>query len=161
MAGETTVQLVGAEKLQAKLGRVLEPIEQGLAQLAEYVRQEAKTRAKPHAADKGTLGNVIKVSFAGKGMALSAIVAPPRSVVGIALSVEEGRGPGRPPPVKAIGRWAEAHGIATKPWLLAQYIKKHGTKGIHFMAGAAEAGEKKAHDICQAAAIKIEENWGK
>jgi hypothetical protein len=155
------VQLVGAEKLQAKLGRVLEPIEQGLAQLAEYVRQEAKRRAKPHSWNKGTLGNAVKVSFAGKGMALSATVAPPKATMGIAYTIEEGRRPGKPPSVKAIGRWAKAGGITTKPWLLAQYIKKHGTKGIHFMAGAAEAGEKKAHDICQAAAIKIEENWGK
>jgi hypothetical protein len=158
---DTTVQVQGMEKLQAKLKQALEPVEEGLAKLADYIRGEAKTRAKPHAADKGTLGNVIKVSFAGKGMALSATVAPPKSVVGIALSVEEGRRPGRPPPVRAIGRWAKAHGIATKPWLLAQDIKRRGTKGIHFMAGAAEAGEKKAHDLCKSAALKIEQNWGK
>ena len=157
----TTVEVQGLEKLKAKLGRALEPVEMGLTQLAEYIREEAKRRAKPHAADKGTLGNVIKVSFAGKGMALSATVAPPKSVVGIALSVEEGRRPGKPPPVKAIERWAVAHGIATNPWLLAQLIGKKGTRGIHFMAGAAEAGEKKAHELCKSAAIKIEQNWGK
>jgi len=159
MAG-TTAEVQGLEKLKAKLGRALEPVEEGLAKLAEYIRGEAKTRAKPHAADKGTLGNVIKVSFAGKGMALSATVAPPKSVVGIALSVEEGRRPGKPPPVKAIKRWAVAHGIVTNPWLLAQDIKRRGTRGIHFMAGAAEAGEKKAHELCKTAAAAIERKFG-
>jgi hypothetical protein len=157
----TTVEMQGLEKLRIKLGRALEPVEEGLGKLADYVRGEAKTRAKPHAADKGTLGNVIKVSFAGKGMALSATVAPPKSVVGIALSVEEGRRPGKPPPVKAIKRWAVAHGYIQNYYLLAQKIGKQGTRGIHFMAGAAEAGEKKAHELCKSAALKIEQNWGK
>jgi len=162
----TTVEVQGLEKLKAKLGRALEPVEMGLTQLAEYILKEARRRAKPHAADKGTLGNALKVDFAGKGMALSATVYfPPESMAarrtrGIAMTVEEGRCPGKPPPVKAIERWAKAHGIATRPWLLAQLIGKRGTKGIHFMAGAAEAGEKKAHELCKSAAVAIERKFG-
>jgi len=159
MAG-TTVTLTGMEKLQAKLKRALDPFEEMLSTLAEFIHQEARTRAKPHAADKGTLGNVIKVSFAGEGVKLSAKVYEPKAVVGIALSVEEGRGPGKPPPVASIGRWAKSHGIATKPWLLAQQIKAHGTKGIHFMAGAADAGEKKAKELIGKTAAMIEHKWG-
>jgi hypothetical protein len=156
----TTVEVQGLEKLKAKLGRALEPVEMGLTQLAEYILKEARTRAKPHSWNKGTLGNAVKVSFAGKGMALSATVAPQKAVMGIAYTIEEGRRPGKPPPVKAIGRWAKAGGITTNPWLLAQVIKRRGTRGIHFMAGAAEAGEKKAHELCKSAAVAIEKKFG-
>jgi hypothetical protein len=155
----TTVEVQGVEKLKAKLGRALEPIEEGLGKLAQYIREEAKRRAKPHSWNKGTLGNAIKVSFAGKGMTLSATVAPPKAVMGIAYTIEEGRRPGRPPPVRAIKRWADAGGIKTKPWLLVQDIKRRGTRGIHFMAGAAEAGEKKAHELCKTAAAAIERKF--
>lgn len=157
----TTVTVQGEEKLRLKLGRVLEPIEKALAILAEYVHQKARIYAKPHPVDKGTLGNVIKVSFAGSGVAISAKVYEPRSVVGIALQVEEGRRPGKPPPVKAIKRWAVAHGIVTNYFLLARLIGKQGTKGIQFMARAAEDGERKAPEILKSAALKIEQNWGK
>jgi len=162
----TTIEVQGIEKLKAKLGRALGPVEMGLTQLAQYIHNEVRRRAKPHAADKGTLGNATKVEFAGKGMSLSAKVYFPsdnmgaRRTQGIAMTVEEGRSPGTPPPVKAIKRWAVAHGITTNPWLLAQLIGKKGTKGIHFMAGAAEAGEKKAHELCKSAAVAIERKFG-
>ncbi len=155
------VDVTGVEKLQAKLQRALDPVERGLAHLADYIREEAKRRAKPHPWNKGTLGNAIKVSFQGSGIALSATVAPPKATLGIAYTIEEGRRPGKPPPLKAIKRWADAGGILTNPWLLREHIKEFGTKGIHFMAGAAEAGEKRAAEFLSKAATEIEKGFGR
>ena len=151
--------MVGLEKLQQKLKRALEPVEQALANLADFVRGEAERQAKPHAADKGTLGRAVKVSFSGAGVALSATVAPPRATMGLAYTIEEGRRPGKQPPSASIGRWAKAHGIATNAWVLVKLIKERGTKGIHFMAGAAEAGEKKAPELLRKAGVEIERRF--
>lgn len=174
----------GMDRLQLKLKRALEPVERGVAELAEFVKQEAKRRAKPHAADKGSLGNVVKVSFAGEGAKLSAAVDLPRSIYWLGTTVEEGRSPGKAPPVAAIGRWAERHGylsetdieatasirqmskgflaghVSRTAWKLAMEIKKHGTKGIHFMAGAAEAGRREAPRFLAKAAQAIERGFG-
>ena len=155
----TTIE--GAAAIKRKLDQMLDPAEDEFKKLVDFVHKEAQRRAKPHSWNKGTLGKVIKVDFAPAGRALEAKVSLPRAVVGIGRTIEEGRKPGKPPPVSAIKRWAEAGGITTKPWTLVQIIRRRGTKGIYFMAGAAEAGEKKAKEILKSTAAAIERAWGR
>lgn len=167
MAG-TTVTVQGADELRIKLGRTLQPVEKAIAELAAYVNTEAKRRAKPHAADKGTLGNVIATSLSGGGANIKAEVYVPYEshVQGIAWSIEEGRPPDKRPSLARIAVWAFRHGYLANDDLagvyrLAQRIKSQGTKGVYFMRDAAEAGTKKAQETMANLKIQIEEMWAR
>jgi hypothetical protein len=173
------------EELKGKLQGLLAPVQDALRYLGTFVQEEAKRRAKPHPADLGTLANVIAVDFSGGGENMKVEVYVPedtrqmRGFAGIARTIEEGRAPGNAPPIGAISRWAIAHGYATAPtevvgqrygrfsyahvspeiWRMVMDIKAHGTKGVYYMKGAADAGSKKAVELMAALKTEIERRW--
>ncbi len=155
---DITVEIKGIERLTRKLEEVPQALRGVMERAVEYGREEAGKRAKPHPVDKGTLGRSVKFAVDKGAVPLHARIY---TKSGIAFTVEEGRRPGKPPPVAAIRRWAKAHGIAVNPWLLAQQIRARGTKGIRFMAGAAEATQKKMGDFTKEAVREIERRWGR
>ncbi|OGT26065.1 MAG: hypothetical protein A2Z17_06865 [Gammaproteobacteria bacterium RBG_16_66_13] len=168
MAGSGfSVEVEGLEKLQRKLGGALTPAKTMIGDLARYVQAELKKGAKPHAADKGTLAEGVKLEMSATGQPLGATVGffgrgyGARSSMGaIAPTVNYGRRPGKRPSVQAIGRWAKAHGISTNPWVLARNIAREGTKGVLFLEKAEEAGRKKAQEMMGKLAVEIEKRFG-
>ncbi len=146
---QLTVSVVGLDALRLKLreGTVFTPARSFLKDLARVGQKTAQRAAKPHPADKGSLGRAILVDFALDGT--SARVAPAPSIAGIAFTLEEGRRPGKRPPYGPIKRWMISHGIITgargegkKVQEIREDIKKRGTRGIHFMKTAEEAVDK-------------------
>ena len=101
----------------------------------------AQRAAKPHPADKGTIGRAIRFDILPGGMAARVDIA--RGVTSIALTIEEGRRPGRRPPYGPIKRWMISHGIipegrGTSKQIqeMREEIKAQGTRGVHFMQQA-------------------------
>ena len=147
------VQFVGLEALRARLRdkHFLKPTRTFLHELGRVGQKTAQRAAKPHPADKGTLGRAILLDFALDGS--SARVAPASRYAGIAFTIEEGRSPGRRPPYGPIKRWMISHGIITgargegkRVREVQEEIKLHGTRGVHFMAQAEQAVNKAMHD---------------
>lgn len=153
-----TVEVKGIERLTRKLDEVPRAVRGIMERATKYGREEAARRAKPHPADTGGLGRTVKFMVDPGPVPLHARIY---TVSGIAPTVEEGRKPGKPPPVAAIGRWARAHGIAVNPWLLARQIRARGTRGIKFMSGAAEETQKKMGEFMREAVREIEGRWGR
>jgi len=146
------VQVVGLDQLRLRLreGRLLAPTRSFLQELGRVGQKTAQRAARPHPADKGTLGRAILLDFALDGS--SARVAPAPSVRGIAFTIEEGRRPGRRPPYGPIKRWMISHGIipegrgtSKQVQAVREEIKAQGTRGVHFMAQAREAVDKAMH----------------
>ena len=147
------VQFVGLEALRARLRdkHFLKPTRTFLHELGRVGQKTAQRAAKPHPADKGTLGRAILLDFALDGS--SARVAPAPRYAGIAFTIEEGRRPGRRPPYGPIKRWMISHGIipegrgtSKRVQEIREEIKAHGTRGVHFMAQAEKAVDKAMHD---------------
>ena len=143
------VQVVGLDALRLKLreGRLLKPSRSFLQELGRVGQKTAQRAAKPHPADKGTLGRAILLDFALDGS--SARVAPAPRIAGIAFTIEEGRRPGRRPPYGPIKRWMISHGIISgargdskKVRYMQEDIKLRGTRGIHFMQQAEDMANK-------------------
>ena len=104
-------------------------------------RKTAQRAAKPHPADKGTLGRAVRLEVSPNGLQATVDIA--RSVSGIAFTIEEGRRPGRRPPYGPIKRWMISHGIISagrgtskQVQALREDVKARGTRGVHFMAQA-------------------------
>ena len=147
------VQFVGLEALRARLRdkHFLKPTRTFLHELGRVGQKTAQRAAKPHPADKGTLGRAILLDFALDGS--SARVAPAPRYAGIAFTIEEGRRPGRRPPYGPIKRWMISHGIipagrgtSKRVQEIREEIKARGTRGVHFMAQAEKAVDKAMHD---------------
>lgn len=143
------VRVKGLDVIRAKIqsGRLLGPVREELIRRAgEEAKKKAVVASKPHAADKGTLGGAIFLEFADGG--LVARVDIHRSVTGIAFTIEEGRRPGRRPPYRRLKAWAIAHGYAPSSGgsqviqEMRERIRHEGTRGIHFMAQAAEEANR-------------------
>jgi hypothetical protein len=164
MAGSGIVVTVeGVEALQRKLHGATEPIGGIVREAGQFARDKTAQYAKPHAADKGTLGQGITLKLSAGVVPLEAVIAPNRRIMGIAVTVEEGRRPGKAPPTKAIGRWAKAHGYLNPPmtaWLLAQKIKREGTKGVFMFRHGAKDTEGKIKELVAKAANAIERKFG-
>jgi hypothetical protein len=116
----------------------------GAGQAAHKTSQRA---AKPHAADKGTLGRNILLEFEDKG--LTARVFPARRITGLAVTIEEGRRPGRRPPYGGIKAWMLSHGLISGGrgdskliQMMRERIRQSGTRGVGYMAEGAKAAEK-------------------
>ena len=161
-----SVEVQGLDKLVKKLKGALEPLRPVFKELVELVERETEEATKPHPGDVGKLGrgDTIRSALAPSGQPLGGRVFT-RSA--IAIEVQEGRRPGRPPPVKAMTRWAERHteliGAVTKKtgFRLARAIGRKGSRGVRFMEKGAEAGEKKAPELLRKAARDIERDWGR
>lgn len=137
-----SVQVTGIDELRLRLNskRLLGPVRKELIEGAARVAQRTAQRAaKPHAADKGTLGRHLHIERDGP---LTLAMRPTRRIVGIANVIEGGRRPGKAPPLRAIKAWAVAHGIPTAPRELQKTIRARGTRGVHFMQQAQDAADK-------------------
>jgi hypothetical protein len=155
-----SVEVEGVQRLTRKLEHVLDPLQPELVVLVRGIEAKAREFAKPHAVDKGTLGYTVKSEIAPQGRALYEL-ARVYTRSGIAQTVEEGRRPGKPPPVKAIARWAVLHGVSTKAWHLVQDIRQRGTRGVFFMSRAAEWGEREVERTMRNIALEIRRRWGR
>lgn len=152
-----TVRVDGIDKLSRNLNEIKGPLSDGIKKLAHYVEGEARREAKPHSGDTGELARSIKTSIAPVGNPLSAKVSTDKSYAPYA---EEGRRPGRMPPVDAIADWLRRHGgDETRAFQVARSIGRRGTKGIFFMKKAFEAGEKKANSIMREVEADIKRRW--
>ena len=160
------VEVFGLDALRLKLrdGRLLQPTRAFLADLGRVGLKTAQRAAKPHPADKGTLGRSIMLDIALDGW--SARIAPASFVAGIAFTIEEGRRPGRRPPYGPIKRWLISHGIipegrgtSKRVQEVREEIKAQGTRGVHFMAQAQETVEKAMRDGIPKTEQEIKALW--
>ena len=127
-------------------------------------RKTAQRAAKPHPGDKGTLGRYIRLEVSHSGLQATVDIA--RSVVGIALTIEEGRRPGRRPPYGRIKRWMISHDIITgargegeRVREVQEEIKLHGTRGVHFMAQARDVANMVLRQGVPKTEQEIRELW--
>ena len=153
------VDVRGLRRLSRKLEEVPGATRDLMERAVKFAHEEARKGARPHSVDKGTLAEGLRFEIAPGPVPLQARVYPTRRIAGIALTVEEGRRPGRRPPVEAIGRWARRHGIATNPWRLAREIGQRGTKGIKFMARAVELTKRKLPELVREVGKEVEGRW--
>jgi hypothetical protein len=154
-----TVEVQGLVELRRKLDRATEPVGDLIREAGEFAQKKTAEYAKPHPADKGTLGQGITLALKGTPIPLEAYVRPNRRIAGIAATVEEGRPPGKRPSVDAIERWAWAHGYLARGkrgWKLAQQIAERGTKGVKMFERAAVDTERKIAELVGNAAKAIE-----
>lgn len=161
MAGDFVVEVEGVESLVRKLERVPTAVRPMLEEAAKFAHGKAKEYAKPHPVDKGTIADKVKFKIAPGAVPLEAFVFPAKQVMGIALTLEEGRRPGKRPPAATIERWARRHGIAENGWVLAQRIAQRGTKGVKMFERAALDTERELPKIVGKAAEKIEREFGR
>ena len=147
--GHFEVDFLGLDALRLRLRerRFLSPTRDFLKELGRVGQKTAQRAAKPHPADKGTLGRAILLDFALDGS--SARVAPSAQSAGIARTIEEGRRPGRRPPYRPIKRWMISHniipegrGTSKRIREMQQQIRASGTRGVNFMAQAREVADK-------------------
>src|SRR3990172_7748556 len=147
--GQFEVDILGLDNVLLRLRekRFLSPTRDFLKGLGRVGQRTAQRAAKPHPADKGTLGRAILLDFALDGS--SARVAPAPRYAGIAFTIEEGRRPGRRPPYGPIKRWMISHGIipegrgdSKKVRFMQEDIKLRGTRGVHFMAQARDVADE-------------------
>ncbi len=167
MAGvHFVVDVRGLDQLHARLqpGRLLQPTKRFIHDLAEMAQRTAQRAAKPHPADKGTLGRAISIEFDSSGDV--AKVSPARNIAGIAFTIEEGRRPGRRPPYTPIKRWLLSHGIISgargesrKIQFIREEIKMRGTRGVHFMAQAAEVTQRALREGIPRTEAEIHAAW--
>lgn len=158
-----TVTVEGVDALKRKLGGVMEPIGGIVREAGIFAHEKTATYAKPHAADKGTLGQGITLKLGAGVVPLEATIAPNSRIAGIAVTVEEGRPPGKRPSVDRIERWAWAHGYlprTSRGWKLAQKIAREGTKGVKMFEHAAKDTEAKVKELIGNAVRTIERKWG-
>jgi len=160
------VKVEGMDLFRQRLDsrRLLRPTRDYIEQVGKAAHRTAQRAAKPHAADKGTLGRYITVEISDGGK--TATVAPIRRIVGVAQTIEEGRRPGRRPPYTPIKRWMLSHGlISGAPGesnlvrVMQGRIKSVGTKGVYFMRTASEAAEKALKDGLPETEEQIRKLW--
>ena len=160
------IQVIGLDALRLKLRerRLLRPTRDFIGVLGRTAQKTAQRAAKPHPADKGTLGRALLLHMSSDGN--TARVEPAQSIAGLAFTIEEGRRPGRRPPYRPIKRWLESHGFipiarGTSKQIQAvrEEIKARGTRGIHFMAQAQETVDKAMHEGIPKTEREIEALW--
>jgi len=143
--------------IRRALDRAVPAAGAAIGEIVEAVATEARERAQPHAADKGDLAATIKTDLSAGAFPLGGKVF---TTTPIARTVEEGRAAGKPPPYARIAKWMAAHGFTEPVALVVQRIRRSGTKGVKFMAGAAEHVRKnQAPEILRDAAREIERQW--
>lgn len=163
-----TVEVIGGEKIARQLRTVPQSVRPLFEEAAKFGRKEMAERAKPHAADKGTLAEAVTSELTTGGGALQARVgiigrgAGARSSLGgLAATVNYGRRPGRPPSIKKIRAWLKSHGFQASPRAVQRAIAARGTKGVFFLEGAQKALLEKLPELIREAEREIEAKWGR
>lgn len=132
------------EKLQNDIG--LGPGREMVKSVGLVTQRTAQRAAKPHAADKGTLGQRLLMTISDGG--LTATVEPHASIAGLAFTINYGRRSGKRPPYGPIKRWLESHGYIPLGKGNSKFvqavrddIRARGTRGVLFMETAIKAME--------------------
>ena len=151
------------ERLRSK-SFFLTPTKARIRAAGQGAQRTAQRAAKPHSADKGTLGRGILFDIDADG--LTARIYPLRRITGLASTIEEGRRPGRRPPYTPLKRWMISHGIISDGKgtsklvrLMQNRIMQSGTRGVGFMAKAAEAAEKVLREGVPKTEQEIHDLW--
>ena len=169
MAGRsTTVEVIGGEAIAAQLRHVPDMLRPLYEKAAKFGREEMAKRAKPHAADKGTLAEAVTYELSGAGVALQARVGiigrghgMRSSLGGLAPTVNYGRRPGLAPPVRTIKAWLKSHGYHADPKAIQRLIAARGTQGVFFLEHTAEALGEKLPEMIREHERRIEERWAR
>lgn len=152
-----SVEVKGADRLQRKLDEVrkMRHIATLLHTAADFIEHEAEQGTKPHSSDLGKLARGDFIRQEVKPLSARVFTNSP-----IVVEIDQGRQPGRMPPVRALARWAERHGIdRRRGFFIARAIGRRGSKPVHFFKRAAEAGEKRIRQLVGDAARAIESDW--
>jgi len=155
------IEVQGQERIVRKLHEVPQAVRPFMQKAGEFAHAKAREYAKPHPSCRGTLAEGMEFKLAPGAIPLEARIKPARRIMGISMTVEEGRRPGKPPPAATIGRWAALRGIMVSGWKLAQQIRAHGTKGVFMYKRAAEDTERKLPEFLRDAVKEIERKWGR
>jgi len=169
MAGRSvSVTVVGGETIAAQLRQVPASVRPLFEEAAKFGREEMAKRAKPHAADKGTLAEAVTYELSGAGVALSARVGiigrghgMRSSLGGLAPTVNYGRRAGLAPPVRRIKAWLKSHGFHANPKAIQRLIADRGTQGVFFLEHTAEELGKKLPELIREHERRIEERWAR
>lgn len=123
------VVVVGGEQLLRRLERLPEGWPRLLQHVASYLRERGRVYARPHPADRGTLGEAITVEQRGP-LAFSTGI---HRRMQIAWTVHDGNPPGSRYSWRRIDQWRRSHGITTPLHRLVRTMEQRGTKGIRFL----------------------------
>lgn len=122
---DASIQILGLDKLQAGVNAapatLAREIKAGMVAGSKLVEATQRDLAPRFTGD--LIG-----SIASTVTATSATIGPKSPY---ARWADQGRRPGKPPPVSAIEPWARAKGL--NPYLVARAIGRHGTKGKRFV----------------------------
>lgn len=147
-------------KRRMQAHRWLRPIIKDMVNAVSLMVQgEARKGAKPHSVDRGEVARSIAAELATDAQPFDGRV---HSLLGpvVVGAIERGRRPGgRMPPVDAIADWLRRHASDAPPWAVAISIARKGTKGLFFMKGAFEEGERRVPQFAAAAARKVSQAW--
>ena len=167
-AQNTTVTVIGGEAIAAQLRQVPDMLRPLYEDAAKFSREEMAKRAKPHAADKGTLAEAVTYELSGAGVALQARVGiigrghgMRSSLGGLAPTVNYGRRPGLAPPVRTIKAWLKSHGYHADPKAIQRLIAARGTQGVFFLEQTAEALGEKLPELIRQMERELEAKWGR
>lgn len=146
-----SVQIVGLEKLQAGVAR-------GPAVLAREVRTAMEagslliegTARSLAPKDTDRLAGSITHVIGGGGVSLQSRIGPS---VSWGIYVEQGRRPGKQPPIAAIEGWARRHGV--NPYVLARSIGRKGTRKHPFMEPAFTQNSGRVIALFEALGAKV------
>jgi len=167
-AQNTTVTVIGGEAIAAQLRQVPDMLRPLYEDAAKFGREGMARRAKPHAADKGTLAEAVTYELSGAGVALHARVGiigrghgMRSSLGGLAPTVNYGRRAGLAPPVRTIKRWLKSHGFHADPKAIQRLIAARGTQGVFFLEHTAEELAKKLPELIREMERELEAKWGR
>ena len=170
MPGQTQVQIIGTEKVQAALRRLPLVIRPLYERAAKYGQGRMKRHARPRYGEPAKLAEGVVYTIkgeAGKPYSLSAHVGflgrghGVRSSLGaLAPTVNYGRRPGRPPSIAAIHAWLRKSGLHVSPRTTVERIRERGTKGKLFMEHTAEDLAQKLPEIVRQTEAEIQARWG-
>lgn len=101
--------------------------------------------------------SIVSLVFPAEGLAMVKSMMPRAR----ALSIEEGRPPGDPPPLEAVIRWVEAMGIRRNAREIRSEIEARGAKGKRYLAQTRDLWETNLPVWLQKAARQVEAWWEK
>jgi len=160
------------ERLLRNLDGAVEPVYGMFRDVVDFAERETEAGAKPHPVDIGKLsrGNNIRSELAPPGTPLAQLRGRVYTNSPIVVAVDQGRPPGKMPPIRLIETWAARHGIAFHPgrgrsqpsgFRMARAMGRRGTRGVEFFKRAAEATEEVIERKTPDVAREIERRWGR
>jgi hypothetical protein len=149
------LELRGAAKVQKLLADqdwFLQPTKDALGRAVAEGEQVARARA-------GTLARSLQSEVRSTGATVRGLSAEVRSTHPAASYVEAGRKPGgRMPPVRALERWGQQHGIVST-YAVSRAIAQRGLRGRFFMRSAKSRIRTRWRQYLKSAESEIKARW--